>query len=89
MNAEPQSRSAARTMLNKVPEATIFFWIVKIMATTVGETVSDYFNTTLKFGLVGTFFLMKSGKFMHSSLSALAIASRMEILVRTNRRRDA
>ncbi len=45
-------------MLNKVPEATAFFWIVKIMATTVGETVSDYFNTTLKFGLVGTFFLM-------------------------------
>lgn len=58
MNAEPQARSAARTMLNKVPEATIFFWMVKIMATTVGETVSDYFNTTLKFGLVGTFFLM-------------------------------
>ena len=49
MNAEPQARSAARTMLNKVPEATIFFWVVKIMATTVGETVSDYFNTTLKF----------------------------------------
>ena len=45
-------------MLNKVPEATVFFWIVKIMATTVGETISDYFNTTLKFGLVGTFFLM-------------------------------
>ena len=45
-------------MLNKVPEATIFFWVVKIMATTVGETVSDYFNTTLNFGLVGTFFLM-------------------------------
>ena len=32
-------------MLNKVHEATIFFWVVKIMATTVGETVSDYFNT--------------------------------------------
>lgn len=48
----------SRKMLNKVPEATIFFWIVKIMATTVGETVSDYFNSTLKFGLVGTFFVM-------------------------------
>ena len=45
-------------MLNKVPEATIFFWIVKILATTVGETVSDYFHNTLNFGLVGTFFLM-------------------------------
>lgn len=51
---------STRQMLNKVPEATLFFWIVKIMATTVGETVSDYFNTTLNFGLVGTFFVMAS-----------------------------
>lgn len=29
-------------MLNKVPEATIYFWIIKIMATTVGETGADY-----------------------------------------------
>ena len=50
--------TAARAMLNKVPEATLFFWIVKILATTVGETVSDYFHNTLNFGLVGTFFLM-------------------------------
>ena len=57
-DAGPRPASMARTMLNKVPEATIFFWVVKIMATTVGETVSDYFNTTLNFGLVGTFFLM-------------------------------
>ena len=28
----------ARTMLNRVPEVTIFFWIIKILATTVGET---------------------------------------------------
>jgi len=50
----------ARTMLNKVPEATIYFWVIKILATTVGETISDYFNTTLNFGLVGTFALMAS-----------------------------
>ena len=31
----------ARTMLNKVPEVTIFFWIIKILATTVGETAAD------------------------------------------------
>ena len=52
--------STARRMFNKVPEATIFFWIVKIMATTVGETISDYFNSTLGWGLVGTFALMAS-----------------------------
>ena len=28
-------------LLNKVPEATIGFWIIKIMSTTVGETVAD------------------------------------------------
>ena len=47
-------------MLNKVPEATIYFWVIKILATTVGETVSDYFNETLKLGLTGTFALMAS-----------------------------
>ena len=36
----------ARTMLNKVPEVTIFFWIIKILATTVGETAADNLATT-------------------------------------------
>jgi uncharacterized membrane-anchored protein len=29
-------------MLNKVPEVTLVFWIIKIMSTTVGETGADY-----------------------------------------------
>jgi uncharacterized membrane-anchored protein len=29
-------------MLNKVPEVTLIFWIIKIMATTVGETGADF-----------------------------------------------
>src|SRR3954453_8668692 len=41
-------------MLNKVPEVTLFFWIIKIMCTTVGETAADYVNDTLGFGLVNT-----------------------------------
>ena len=45
-------------MLNKVPEVTIFFWIIKIMATTVGETVADFLSTTLHFGLIGTSYVM-------------------------------
>ncbi|NBF08958.1 COG4705 family protein [Pseudomonas sp. Fl4BN1] len=28
--------------LNKVPEVTLSFWIIKIMSTTVGETCADY-----------------------------------------------
>ena len=46
------------TMLNKVPQVTIFFWIIKVFATTVGETVADYLNTTLHFGLVTTSYVM-------------------------------
>ncbi len=33
---------SARTSLNKIPEVTIVFWIIKIMSTTVGETGADY-----------------------------------------------
>ena len=41
-------------MLNKVPEVTLYFWIIKIMATTVGETAADFLNTNLGLGLTGT-----------------------------------
>jgi uncharacterized membrane-anchored protein len=41
-------------MLNKVPEVTFFFWVIKIMCTTVGETAADYLNVNLKFGLTNT-----------------------------------
>jgi uncharacterized membrane-anchored protein len=45
-------------MLNKVPQITLFFWIIKVMATTVGETAADYLSTTLKLGLTGTSYVM-------------------------------
>lgn len=44
--------------LNKVPLVTLFFWIIKIMATTVGETAADYLNFNLKLGLGVTSILM-------------------------------
>lgn len=47
-----------RRMLNKVPEVTIYFWVIKIMATTVGETAADYLNDTLGFGLTKTTYVM-------------------------------
>src|SRR3954466_8312609 len=43
-----------RKMLNKVPEVTLFFWTIKIMCTTVGETAADYLNMNLGFGLTNT-----------------------------------
>ncbi len=54
------SRRIARTMLNKVPEVTIFFWIIKILATTVGETAADNLTTNLGFGLTGTTWVMSA-----------------------------
>ncbi|MEA2323765.1 MAG: hypothetical protein QOD81_3615 [Solirubrobacteraceae bacterium] len=41
-------------MLNKVPEVTFYFWVIKIMCTTVGETAADYLNVNLGFGLTNT-----------------------------------
>lgn len=45
-------------MLNKVPAITILFWVIKILATTVGETAADFLSTTLHLGLTGTSFVM-------------------------------
>jgi uncharacterized membrane-anchored protein len=52
--APPPQRSIGRAMLNKVPEVTLFFWVIKIMCTTVGETAADYVNENLGFGLTKT-----------------------------------
>lgn len=54
------SLSRSQQMLSKVPEVTIFFWIIKIMATTVGETAADLLNFNLNFGLTLTTIIMSS-----------------------------
>ncbi|MDL2335557.1 MAG: hypothetical protein QFC55_05965 [Chloroflexota bacterium] len=41
-------------MLSKVPEIVIWFWVIKILCTTVGETFADWINTELGVGLVMT-----------------------------------
>lgn len=38
----------------KVPQATLLFWVLKMMSTTVGETGADWINFGLGFGLTGT-----------------------------------
>jgi uncharacterized membrane-anchored protein len=48
------ARADVAQMLNKVPEVTIFFWIIKVLCTTVGESLADYINETLGFGLTNT-----------------------------------
>jgi len=52
----PQS-TPARTLLNKVPEVTLFFWIIKVLSTTVGETFADFLSG-LGLGLSGTTMVM-------------------------------
>ncbi|MFG2474715.1 hypothetical protein [Streptomyces fagopyri] len=47
-------RTPARQMLNKVPEVTIWFWIIKILCTTVGESFADWINMNLGVGLINT-----------------------------------
>jgi len=49
--------SLGRRMLNKVPEVTLYFWLIKIMCTTVGETAADYLNDNLGFGLSKTTYI--------------------------------
>lgn len=45
-------------ILNKVPEITIFFWIIKILCTTVGETAADFLNTSFNLGLTDISIIM-------------------------------
>ncbi|MDD5673097.1 MAG: hypothetical protein PHC61_02950 [Chitinivibrionales bacterium] len=47
-----------KSMLSKVPEVTLYFWIIKILCTTVGETASDFLNVSLGLGLNGTSVVM-------------------------------
>jgi len=51
-------RPRLRQMLNKVPEVTAYFWIIKVLSTTVGETAADFLNVNLHLGLTGTTVIM-------------------------------
>ena len=47
-----------RFFLNKVPAITLYFWVIKILCTTVGETAADFLNANLHLGLNGTSVVM-------------------------------
>ena len=65
---------AHRQMLNKVPLVTFAFWVIKILATTVGETGADFLNFNLGFGLTKT-----------SLLAALVLAGFLWLQLRQDR----
>ena len=45
-------------MLNKVPEVTVYFWVIKVLSTTVGETAADFLSTNLNLGEQTTALIM-------------------------------
>lgn len=62
MNSAQALRTPAtgygRRMLNKVPEITVYFWVIKVLCTTVGETFADNLNENLGLGLTNTSYIM-------------------------------
>ena len=54
------STTAAPSLISKVPEVTAFFWIIKVLCTTVGETFADWVNTKLGDNLNTTSLVMAS-----------------------------
>lgn len=62
----------ARDTFSKVPRVTIAFWIVKILATTLGETGGDALSMTLELGYaVSTFIFL--GFFVVTLMGQLAV----------------
>lgn len=62
--------SAVEQSLSKVPEVTLFFWILKIAATTLGETGGDAVSMSMKLG-----YLAATGIF--AALFILAVLAQM------------
>ena len=46
------------SVLNRVPKVTFDFWLIKLMAVTMGETAADYLNVNLGIGLTNTSLIM-------------------------------
>ena len=51
---DKEIKNIGKQQLNKVPQVTLFFWVIKVLCTTVGETFADFLNVNLGFGLTGT-----------------------------------
>ncbi|MFJ1608153.1 hypothetical protein ACIOHS_32955 [Streptomyces sp. NPDC088253] len=56
--ADPQVADPGTSVMKKLPEVTLAFWIMKIAATTLGETAGDLFAQTLKLGYFLTTILL-------------------------------
>ena len=86
MQPDAPTRRDAVYFLNKVPEVTLGFWVIKILATTLGETGGDAVSMSLGLGyaissiiFIGIFFavaaLQISAKAFHPFLYWLVIVA--------------
>ncbi|HEV2613214.1 MAG TPA: hypothetical protein VGV92_00725 [Gammaproteobacteria bacterium] len=54
-------QTESKSLINKVSQVTILFWVIKILSTTVGETTADFFSHALgsiSIALFGTLLLI-------------------------------
>ncbi|MEY4299149.1 MAG: hypothetical protein RIR25_385 [Verrucomicrobiota bacterium] len=63
-----QSYSAMNQALSKVPELTLVFWIIKILATTLGETGGDAVSMSMDLG-----YLVSTGIFAVLFIAAVVV----------------
>jgi uncharacterized membrane-anchored protein len=52
--------SASAPSFNRVPKVTADFWLIKLMAVTMGETAADYLNVKIGLGLTATSLIMST-----------------------------
>ncbi|MEO6761153.1 MAG: hypothetical protein ABI220_02115 [Candidatus Saccharimonadales bacterium] len=58
------AKVSPRQMLRKVPEVTIYFWIIKLLSTAMGESTSDYLVNkfdpylVVSLGFIGLFIIL-------------------------------
>ena len=56
--ATPAPQNSDTLTFNRVPKVTLDFWLIKLMAVTVGETAADYLAANLGLGLSNTSWIM-------------------------------
>lgn len=52
--ADTARSGTSSSALSRVPEVTVWFWVIKVLCTTVGESFADWINMTLGVGLIRT-----------------------------------
>lgn len=52
------TQNVTQKLMARVAGLTVFFWVIKILSTTVGETAADFINADLGLGLLKTTLLM-------------------------------